>query len=70
MMCIGSIFFLILGALAFFAKDILWELTAWGNQMKGISSERSENWNMLTTIGGVVAIIFGLIALYAFFQGS
>lgn len=66
--CAGSIILLILGFLAVFAKDIIWELTVWQNQMKGLASERTDTWDTMTTIGGVISIILGLLAVYFFFQ--
>jgi hypothetical protein len=70
MLCFGSILFFIIGALSLFAKDIMWEITQWGNSLKGIESEHTPNWDTMTTIGGAVAVILGLISLYAFFKGS
>lgn len=70
MLCLGSILLLILGALSLFAKDIMWGITQWGNSLKGLESKRTPNWDTMTTIGGVAAIILGLISLYAFFKGG
>ena len=69
-LCFGTIFFFVLGGLSLFAKDTMWELTQWGNSLKGLKSERTPNWDTMTTIGGVVAIILGLISLFAFFNGG
>ena len=64
--CFGSLFLVVLGLLSVFAKDIMWELTVWQNQMKGLASDRTDTWDTMTTIGGVVAIIFGVLGVYMF----
>ncbi len=51
--CIGF------GVLMIFARDFMWELTAWGNQWKGVRSERTEQWEIGQVIGGVVFILIG-----------
>ena len=68
MLCAGSIFLIVVGLLGIFAKDMIWDLTVWQNQMKGLASERTETWDMMTTIGGVLSILMGILAVYAFFQ--
>lgn len=69
-LCFGVLFLLIIGLLSLFAKDIVWDLTVWQNEMRGVASERTPTWDMMTTIGGVVAIIFALIGIYAIFNGG
>ncbi|MBI3173164.1 MAG: hypothetical protein HYZ25_05555 [Chloroflexi bacterium] len=68
MLCAGSIFLIVIGLLGIFAKDMVWDLTVWQNQMEGLASERTETWDTMTTIGGVVSILMGILAIYAFFQ--
>ncbi|CAG0976825.1 hypothetical protein ANAEL_01501 [Anaerolineales bacterium] len=68
--CFGSLFLVLLGVFGIFAKDLMWELTVWQNQMKGLASERTEIWDLMTTIGGVVAIIFGVLGVYMFFTNG
>jgi hypothetical protein len=70
MLCFGGIFLRTLGLLSIFVKDIMWEITAWGNQLKGIASERTENWETMTSIAGVVYVVLALIAVYALFKGG
>lgn len=70
LLCSGVLFLLIIGLLSLFAKDIVWDLTVWQNEMRGVASERTPTWDMMTTIGGVVAIIFALIGIYAVFNGG
>lgn len=70
MLCFSSVLFLGIGALSLFAKDIMWEITQWGNSLKGLKSERTPSWDTMTTIEGAVAVIVGLISLYAFFKGG
>jgi hypothetical protein len=69
-LCLGVLFLLIIGLLSIFAKDIVWDLTVWQNEMKGVASERTDAWDLMTTIGGVVAIVFGLIGAYALLNGG
>jgi hypothetical protein len=69
-LCSGVLFLFIIGLLSIFAKDIVWDLTVWQNQMKGVASERTEAWDMMTTIGGVISIVFALIGAYALLNGG
>ena len=68
--CFGSLFLVVIGLLGIFAKDMMWELTVWQNQMKGLASDRTDTWDTMTTIGGVVAIIFGILGVYMFFTNG
>lgn len=61
---------LVIGILGIFAKDVMWDLTVWQNQMKGVASERTEAWDLMTTIGGVICIVFALIGIYALLNGA
>jgi hypothetical protein len=70
MLLLIGIFLLVLGLLNIFAKDIMWGITEWGNQTRGIESDRTETWDTMSTIQGVVAIIISLISLYAFIKGG
>ncbi|KAA0263016.1 MAG: hypothetical protein DPW18_10725 [Chloroflexi bacterium] len=70
LVCFGSLFLVVIGLLGIFAKDMMWDLTAWQNQMKGLASERTDTWDTMTTIGGVVAIIFGVLGVYMFFANG
>ena len=70
LLCSGVLFLLIIGALSLFAKDIVWDLTVWQNQMRGVTSERTPAWDTMTTIGGVVSIVIGLIGIYILLNGG
>jgi hypothetical protein len=48
---------------------MMWDLTEWQNSLKGIASERTEGWELMTSIGGVICAILGVVALFAFFTG-
>jgi len=52
------------------AKDRLWGFTEWLNRSKGVASDRTEEWDMMQSIGGVLAIIVGIVLLVMFFNGS
>ncbi|MBL8077798.1 MAG: hypothetical protein JNM55_07545 [Anaerolineales bacterium] len=69
-LCFGGLFLLVLAGLSFFARDMMWDLTQWQNSMKGIASERTEGWELMTSIGGVICAILGVVALFAFFTGG
>ncbi len=68
--CFGSLFLVVIGLLSIFAKDMMWEMTIWQNQMKGLASDRTDTWDAMTTIGGVIAVILGVIGVYAFFTNG
>jgi hypothetical protein len=70
LLCSGVLFLLIIGLLGIFARDIVWDLTVWQNQMRGVSSERTPIWDTMTTIGGVISIIFALLGIYVVFNGG
>jgi hypothetical protein len=38
--------------------------------MEGLASERTDAWDIMTTIGGIAAIIFGILGIYMFFTNS
>jgi hypothetical protein len=52
-----------IGLMSIFAKDIMWEFTHLSNQAKGIASERTEWWDTTSTIGGVFAVIVGIVTV-------
>lgn len=54
-----SLFFLGFGLLSLFARDLMWDLTEWGNSWRGVTSERTENWESGQIISGVVMILIG-----------
>ncbi|MBZ0283731.1 MAG: hypothetical protein K8L97_23545 [Anaerolineae bacterium] len=53
-LCIGF------GLLTIFARDFMWELTAWGNSWKGLRSERTEGWEASQAISGIILILIGV----------
>jgi hypothetical protein len=55
----GSVILIGLGLLSIFARDLMWELTHWSNSIKGLASERSENWDTWTVISGIILVIIG-----------
>lgn len=63
----GAVILIGLGLLSIFARDLLWELTQWSNSIKGLASERGENWDTWTVISGVTLMIIGLILALAVF---
>ena len=69
MMFLAGILLVGLGLLSIFAKDFMWNLTQISNQMKGVASERTDWWDTSTTIGGIVAIVLGLVTFVLAFRG-
>lgn len=55
----GAVILVGLGLLSIFARDMLWELTHWSNSIKGVASERTENWDIWSVISGVILIVIG-----------
>ena len=66
-MILAAIFFIVLGLLNLFAKNLMWSLTEWGNELRGVQSERTDWWDTRMTIQGIVALLLGALALYAAF---
>jgi hypothetical protein len=55
------------GLLMIFAKDLMWELQVWSNKARGELSERTDVWDTNQTIGGVMMIVFGGMAIFLLF---
>ena len=66
--CVSAILVIVLGLLSLYAKDIMWELTERQNRLKGLVSERTPAWDNATTIGGVIALIVGVIMIFLSFS--
>ncbi len=48
----------IYGTLLMFAKDIAWPVVKWSNSIRGVMSERTEQWELFSTLqGGIVALV-------------
>ncbi len=60
---LAAVFFIILGLLCIFARDFMWEMAQFGNQWKGVKSERTELWDARSVIGGIAAVILGAVVL-------
>ncbi len=54
---------IIIGLLNIFAKDFVWELTAFGNRLEGERSERTGTWNVGSTFTGIALIGVGIFLL-------
>jgi hypothetical protein len=68
MMCIGSTFFILTGALCFYTKDIVWDILAMLMQKLGFEPERTRTWNVLITLYGIIALVIGVYALIQVFK--
>ena len=66
-MILAAIFFIVLGLLSLFARNLMWSLTEWNNELRGVQSERTDWWDTRMTIQGIVALLLGALALYATF---
>jgi hypothetical protein len=69
MMCIGSAFFILTGALCFYTKDIMWDVLAMVMEKLGFEPERTRVWNILITLYGIIALVIGVYALIQVFKG-
>ena len=68
-MCIGSAFFILTGALCFYTRDIVWDLLAMIMEKLGFEPERTRIWNILITLYCIVALVIGVFALVQVFKG-
>lgn len=60
---LAAIVLIVIGVLNLVAPDAMWSLTKFGNAWEGRQSERTEWWDMRRIIGGVGAIVLGIIVL-------
>lgn len=49
------------GLLQIFARDLMWELTHWNNQVAGRASERTDTWDSWQVVSGVICIFVGVV---------
>jgi uncharacterized membrane protein len=50
-----------LGLVNILAKDLVWELTVFGNRLEGEESERTPLWDVWTTLGGAILVVIGIV---------
>jgi hypothetical protein len=61
----GGLFFILYGLIYIFAKGIVWKLQAAFSRLRRKDPpERTPEWSRRTTASGVVALFFGLFALF------
>ena len=70
LVCFSGAFLVLIGVLSIFAKDFMWGITVWNNRNRGVVSERTDHWDVSTTIGGVMAILAGLFLTFLFFTNG
>lgn len=51
------------GLVCIFGRDLVWELRQHSSRAAGLVSERTPEWEGMTAVGGVVAIILGIVPL-------
>jgi hypothetical protein len=49
-----------MGLVSLLAPDLMWSWTQWNNEMKGLKSERTDNWEMGRVFSGLALIGVGL----------
>lgn len=52
------------GLMLIFAKDTAWGLVEWRNRNRGVSSQRTDQWNASATFQGVAIIVLGIGLLF------
>ena len=58
---LACIALVVVGLLAIFAKDFMWGLTQFSNEMKGQASDRTDTWDSTTTLAGGFLVVVGVI---------
>ncbi|HDQ71950.1 MAG TPA: hypothetical protein ENN19_07615 [Chloroflexi bacterium] len=58
-----GILLIVVGIASIFAKDLIWKLVVFNNQLRGRASERTDVWDTWTTVFGAIIAVAGLIAL-------
>jgi hypothetical protein len=62
-----SLLFIVLGSVYLWGKDTVWSWTRWNNQVSGVKSERTQQWESYTTITGCFfLVISGLLLIVSF----
>ena len=64
MLVVVGVAVLAFGVITFLKRDWIWALTEWGNQWRGVASERNDLWETRTVISGVVALVAGMILIF------
>ena len=54
---------IVFGIVSLVAGDFMWSLTEFGNSWNGRVSERTDLWETRRVIGGVVAIVVGVVLI-------
>ena len=62
-----AVIFILIGLIGIFAKDWAWEWDNFKNRQAGLKSQRTEEWNASSTIGGCLFIIIGVVSLVLIF---
>jgi hypothetical protein len=57
---LAAIVLIVVGVLNLVAPDFLWSLTKFGNEWKGVASERTEFWDVRRVFGGILLIVLGV----------
>ena len=58
-----SMFVIIMSIIQIFFKDIAWDMQDWGNKASGRESERTAEWEMMSTITGILGFVFVIILM-------
>lgn len=58
------------GIAMLFFRDLAWDLTHWVYRARGIAAERTEAWDSLMALRGVLALGFGVVFLFVLMGGE
>jgi hypothetical protein len=65
-----SIFFILAGLIALFAKDSAWRWQEFKNRLGGLPAERTDEWEFSRVIGGILFVIIGVISFILLTSGQ
>ncbi len=59
MMFLFGVFLVVCGGCALLFPDAMWALAKWDNETDGVASERTDIWERMNVVGGLMLIVAG-----------